>query len=204
MKDIKFVLASKSPRRRQLLSRLDLNFEVHPSQVDESKYFHENPREHVMKLAEMKAKEVFDDFNSKKVLVLAADTIVSFKKEILEKPESLEEAENMLERLRGSEHEVITGICLLEKNGQDYSTIIDFETTEVFMRDFSKAELKGYINSHEPLGKAGAYAIQGLGSLLVKKIDGSYFNVVGLPLSLLGEKLSDRGLGILEYQSYSS
>lgn len=189
------ILASASPRRRDLLQSLGLNFTVEPSNLDESKISASDPVKLTVKLAREKARKVAEQKEGG--IVLGADTVVKYEDEILEKPSSLQEAEEMLKFLRDSSHKVITGVCCIDKRGVRTKELNRFDVTHVKMRNYSRDEIKGYINSEEPLGKAGGYAIQGLGSLLVKKIEGSYFTVVGLPLHTVGEMLNEIGSGIL-------
>ncbi len=196
MIDHNLVLASASPRRKELLDDLGLDFTVEPSNLDESKITSDNPRDLTLKLAENKASKVAA--SKKKGLILAADTIVYHQNKILEKPDSLKEAEEMLKFLRNKKHSVITGVCLLKKQQETIETLKRYDETLVEMRDYSSAEIRGYVDSREPMGKAGGYAIQGLGSLLVKKIEGSYFTVVGLPLHIVGEMMAGVGAGILD------
>ena len=196
MIDHNLVLASASPRRKDLLDDLGLDFTVEPSNLDESKITSDNPRDLTLKLAENKASKVAA--SKKKGLILAADTIVYHQNKILEKPDSLKEAEEMLKFLRNKKHSVITGVCLLKKQQETIETLKRYDETLVEMRDYSSAEIRGYVDSREPMGKAGGYAIQGLGSLLVKKIEGSYFTVVGLPLHIVGEMMAGVGAGILD------
>lgn len=196
MIDHNLVLASASPRRKDLLDDLGLDFTVEPSNLDESKITSDNPRDLTLKLAENKASKVAA--SKKKGLILAADTIVYHQNKVLEKPDSLKEAEEMLKFLRNKKHSVITGVCLLKKQQETIETLKRYDETLVEMRDYSSAEIRGYVDSREPMGKAGGYAIQGLGSLLVKKIEGSYFTVVGLPLHIVGEMMAGVGAGILD------
>lgn len=196
MIDHNLVLASASPRRKELLDDLGLDFTVEPSNLDESKITSDNPRDLTLKLAENKASKVAA--SKKKGLILAADTIVYHQNKVLEKPDSLKEAEEMLKFLRNKKHSVITGVCLLKKQQETIETLKRYDETLVEMRDYSSAEIRGYVDSREPMGKAGGYAIQGLGSLLVKKIEGSYFTVVGLPLHIVGEMMAGVGAGILD------
>lgn len=172
------ILASKSPRRKELLARAGISFSVVPGMFDESSISPSSPRAYVELLAEAKAKEISllhpDNW------VLGADTIVLINDEILEKPKSESEAFKMLKLLSGNVHEVLTGyfICCKMKNRAFSETI----TTKVIFKDLDDEEIKWYIKTKEPFGKAGAYAIQGLGSRFVKSIKGSYSNVVGLPV----------------------
>ena len=172
------ILASKSPRRRYLLKQAGLSFSVIPSTVDEKSVAMTSPEKYVRDLAEAKAREVAKKYPES--WVIGADTIVRINGMILGKPGSKSEARKMLQRLSGKIHEVLTGytICCLAKKRNFSETI----KTEVLFKHLTDEEIEWYIQSKEPLDKAGAYAIQGLGTFLVKSIKGSYTNVVGLPV----------------------
>ncbi len=172
------VLASRSPRRSELLRSAGLEFEVRPVNVDETPFPDENPEEHVKRLAQQKATAATASADE---TVLGADTIVVMNGEIFGKPVNAADAERMLRLLSGRKHEVLTGVCL--KLGEHVVT--DWATTLVWFQQLSDVEIGEYINSGEPLDKAGAYAIQGLASKFIERIDGSYSNVVGLPVSLV-------------------
>ncbi len=190
--NVDIVLASASPRRKDILEKLDINFTVHPSSVDENRFNCEDPVDLTLILAEKKAVQVSKEYPSS--IIIAADTVVACDDNILEKPASRSDARDMLETLRGSHHRVITGLCVIYRQDEKF---LQADTTHVEMRKFTDGELEGYLNSGEPMGKAGAYAIQGLGGLLVKKIEGSYFTVVGLPLHVLEDTLLEVGAELL-------
>jgi septum formation protein len=173
---VNLVLASASPRRRELLAGLGLQFTVRPADVDETPREGEDPGVYVLRLAQEKAAAVARD---QEELVLAADTTVVVDGEILGKPSDEEDARRMLRRLSGREHEVLTGIALCEAGRRDASSV---ERSRVRMAALSEDEIAWYAASGEPLDKAGAYAIQGLGSLFVEAVAGNYSNVVGLPV----------------------
>ncbi len=173
-----FILASGSPRRRELLSQLGLSFIVVPSRLREINQSGLKPHHHATYFAEAKANEVARRHSHE--WVLAADTIVVVDQEILGKPADSSEATSMLTRLSGRDHRVITGICLV--HGQRGVGQREWVETKVFMRQISPDDIAGYLRTGEPMDKAGAYAIQGIGGCLVQKIEGSYTNVVGLPL----------------------
>lgn len=171
------VLASGSPRRRRLLARLGLEFEVVVSGVNEDLGVIP-PEEVATRLAEEKAAAVAE--LRPKALVLGADTTIDLDGRELGKPRDAEDAENMLRRLRDRWHGVVTGLALVDAaTGRRQVALVK---TRVRMRDFSDAEMADYIRSGEPMDKAGAYAIQGLGGRLVESLQGCFFNVVGLPL----------------------
>lgn len=173
-----FILASGSPRRRELLHQLGFSFRVIPSSLKEINQGAMEPRRHAIYYAQEKAKEVAH--NHPEQWVLAADTIVVVDGKILGKPISVNEAAAMLSRLSGRSHLVITGVSLLHSEyGVEESQAVE---TEVYMRRLSPADIEGYIATGEPMDKAGAYGIQGIGGCLIQRIVGSYSNVVGLPL----------------------
>ena len=171
------ILASQSPRRRDLLSLAGFRFEVRARPVEEVRAPSEDPREYVMRLAREKAEA---SYQSGDEIVLGADTTVAIGERIFEKPAHEASAKAMLRALSCREHLVYTGICLRHAGG----AIVDCETTRVSFVALSEAEIEEYVASGEPMGKAGAYAIQGLASKFVDRIEGCYFNVMGLPLSL--------------------
>lgn len=172
------VLASGSPRRREILANAGIPFRIEVPGIEEEPLPGEEPRDYVRRLARDKALAVTADPDD---VVLAADTVVVVDDEILEKPKDSGDARRMLCLLSGCEHEVITGICL--RRGD--TTIVDAEVTGVHFVDLSDAEIDEYIASGEPSDKAGAYAIQGLASKFIDRVEGCYFNVMGLPVSLV-------------------
>jgi septum formation protein len=173
-----FILASGSPRRRELLRQLKFSFTVIPSRLEETNQSGMEPRRHATHYAREKAKEVAQRYPQQ--WVLAADTIVVVDADILGKPVNVTEATAMLSRLSGRSHHVITAVCLLHSQcGVEESQAVE---TEVFMRRLGAADIEGYIATGEPMDKAGAYGIQGIGGCLIQRIEGSYSNVVGLPL----------------------
>jgi septum formation protein len=175
---LNLVLASASPRRRELLAGLGLRFEVRPADVDETPREGEDPGAYVLRLAQEKAAAVALPENTGE-LVLAADTTVVIDGAILGKPLDEEDARRMLRRLSGREHEVLTGLALCAAGGREVSSV---ERSRVRMAALSEGEIAWYAATGEPLDKAGAYAIQGLGSLFVEAVAGNYSNVVGLPI----------------------
>ena len=172
------ILASASPRRRQLLGVLDLDFEVIPSRAEEKIQVGETPREHVTRLSRLKAKDVGKIHGDR--WIIGADTIVFIDGIILGKPSGEQEARAMLRRLSGREHTVMTGFCI--HHGEEGKTVGDVVESFVKIKDLSDDEITGYINTGEPFDKAGSYAIQGIGMFMVEKVRGSYTNVIGLPM----------------------
>jgi septum formation protein len=186
------VLASASPRRRELLRMAGIPFRVvvRNAPREELPKTTTKPGPLVEKLALEKAQAVAETAQG---LILGADTIVVAGKDILGKPADRAEAAKMLARLSGASHKVYTGLALIDNRTDKEKVLADHEKTEVTFRRLSKAEIEWYVSTGEVFGKAGAYAIQGRGSLLVSKISGCYFNVVGLPLGRLAKLLANLG-----------
>jgi len=206
------VLASASPRRRELLSQAGFSFEVHPTQIPENPIPGENPVAYVTRLAREKAQAVYNElmgapsfrfFSGERVgshepygaqapsaalQVLGADTTVTLDNQILGKPADAADAARMLRLLSGRSHRVITGVALVTAN----STEVASETTTVQFLALSDEEIAAYIATGEPMDKAGAYAIQGHAARWIPRIDGDYFNVVGLPIALVSALLEAR------------
>ena len=187
----KIILASGSPRRRELMTRIGLNFQYVTSNakevLDESKG---NFAEQAMKVAAVKGYSVANLYDE--AYIVAADTIVTLGDKIYGKPESDEDVYNTLRALSGKKHTVITGVALINKR----ENFIDrfYRSTDVYFKEFSDEFIRWYIKSEEPYDKAGAYAIQGKGCLMVDKIEGDYDTVVGLPVSDLFQKLINAGI----------
>ena len=172
--ELELILASASPRRTELMCQLGLRFDVQPADIDETEVDHENPYEFVRRLAEEKAETV--SFSSEGV-VLAADTVVVHQDRTMGKPVNPQRAREMLRALSGSWHQVYTGTALVTEITRSVVT-----RTNVKFKAISDREIQRYLETGEPLDKAGAYGIQGVGSLFVERIEGSYSNVMGLPL----------------------
>ncbi len=184
------VLASASPRRSELLSQVGIEFEVVPSNIPEEPLDGETPDEHVMRLSFEKASEVLGRVGDGK-WVIGSDTVVIIDDEILGKPEDRADARRMLKKLSGREHRVVTGYSIINSSSgkeikKSVGTVVKFKT-------LTDDEIKGYVDSGEPMDKAGAYAIQGLGSFMVEGIIGSYSNVVGLPVCQIVDDLEGVG-----------
>jgi septum formation protein len=183
------VLASASPRRKELLQQAGYDFKVIPANISEERRPNEDPTAFVTRLAQEKAQSVFDHLNcdapGDQLLVIGADTIVVTHEEILGKPQDAEDAARMLRLLSGRTHQVITGVCLISKQ----KTEVAAETTAVIMREISEEEIFAYIATGDPMDKAGAYAIQGYPARWIPRIEGCYFNVVGLPLTKVAAML---------------
>lgn len=192
---MELILASASPRRQELLSRLGLDFSVIPARGEESLAPGLSPQEQVLRLAEQKAQEVYDrQAHSPGRVILSADTVVVLDGSILGKPKDPDDAAFMLSALSGRSHQVLTGVCVLSEQEKQQHC----EETQVFFRPLTPSEISAYVQTGEPMDKAGAYGIQGYGALFAEKIIGDYFNVMGLPLCAAGRMLRRAGIPILE------
>ena len=190
---MKIVLASASPRRKQLLSQMGLEFDVIPSDIDEELPTELPYEEAVQELAFKKAFHVASALHDRR-LVIGADTIV-VKDEVLGKPKNKDDACEILYRLQGQTHEVITGLAVIDNFTGKF--IKSFEKTIVEMVPLSMKEIKQYVQTGEPMDKAGAYGIQGLAGIFISKIYGCYYNVVGLPIHRLWMILKEFGVNPL-------
>ncbi|GMQ56120.1 Maf-like protein [Vallitalea sediminicola] len=193
MKNI--ILASKSPRRKELLERLNISFDIKISRVDEDSFKQDSPWEFVEKLAYEKANSV-SKLVDEDSLVIGCDTVVVFENEILGKPKNIGQAADYLKKLSGNKHLVYSGIAILDVGSN--KKYISHEVTEVYMKDLNEEEIAYYINTGEPLDKAGAYGIQGVGAIFIEKINGDYYNVMGLPLNKLYKGLNKLGVNYFE------
>ncbi|SES75032.1 septum formation protein [Natronincola peptidivorans] len=181
----KIILASGSPRRKEILTSLGIKFDIITSNTKEKFEEDESPYKVACDLALEKAKDVSQKINEN-AIIIAADTLV-FQDNILGKPQNNSDAFKMLKSLSGNQHEVVTGVTLFDVLSK--KEITDFEVTKVFFRELDDDEIEKYIATGEPMDKAGGYGIQGKASLFIEKIDGDYFNVVGLPIYKLGSML---------------
>ena len=191
----RLILASNSPRRRYLLEQAGLEFSVIPSKISEDAVALSSPDAYAKKLAECKARDISDQYPDS--WVIGADTIVVIDDIILGKPDSGDDARKMLKKLSGKTHWVITGYCVCCKTKNRF--FLDTITPDVLFKNLTDEEIEWYIDTGEPFDKAGAYAIQGLGVLLVKRINGSYTNVVGLPVCEVVELLIKEGVTVYNY-----
>lgn len=185
-------LASSSPRRQMLLAQIGLPFTTIPSNIQEN-VPEDDPAGGVEYLALAKARQVARGLASG--LVIGADTVVVLGKEVLGKPSSAEEAKDMLLRLSGATHRVLTGLAVVEAGSGE--ALVGHEETLVTFRHLTEEEIAHYVASGEPMDKAGAYGAQGLGAVLIRRVEGCYYNVVGLPLARLAEMLAHWGVRIL-------
>lgn len=192
---MKVILASKSPRRVEILEKIVKEFEVVQSNFDENTIdFKGDIEKYVKDLSRNKAIEVSKRLNEPSI-VIAADTVVFQNGKVLEKPKNEEDAFSMLSSLSGNTHKVYSGICLI--NTYDDTVVTDCDCTEVRFSELNPRQIRNYINSGEPMDKAGAYGIQGLGGAFVERIEGCYYNVMGLPLNKLYKALENYDMTIL-------
>lgn len=203
----RIILASQSPRRKELLEQIGLEFEICPAKGEEiiTKTI---PEEVVMELSKQKAEEVAamvssyaemhrDITTPSDILVIGADTVVAYDGKILGKPTDEADAKRMLTMLSGNTHSVFTGVALvlIDKNGRT-GELVFYEKTNVTMHEMSEAEIERYIATGEPMDKAGSYGIQGKCAIYIEKIDGDYNNVVGLPITRIYQELKKIGIDI--------
>lgn len=187
----KIVLASGSPRRREMLEKLGIDITVIPSNAPEEVLANETPEEHVVRLSIDKAKEVAERENVSGRWFIGSDTVVLLDDRILGKPADEKEAAEMLSALSGNSHTVLSGYAIIDREKREI--VSDAVATEVCFRELTEEEITGYIASGEPMDKAGSYAIQGKAGVFVERISGSYNNVVGMPLCQVIEVLKRMG-----------
>jgi len=180
----KLILASASPRRAEILEAVGWEFEKHAAEIDETELPNENPADYVQRLAGEKAAAVAEKYKNR--LVLGADTIVVIDNKIIGKPKDLADARKMLRMLSGNWHEVLTGIAIIK----DKEISIGLQRTRVKFAELSDTEIEFLVQEGKPLDKAGAYAVQAQAALFIEQIEGDYWNVVGLPVSLVYELIA--------------
>ena len=188
----KIILASASPRRKEILKKTGLNFSICTSDYKEDINLSLKPRALAKFLSRKKAERVAHKY--KNAIIIAADTFIVFKNRLLGKPHTDKEAETMLNMLNGKAHSVITGFTIMDTSSK--KILSRSVETKVYFKKLSRKEINAYVRSKEPLDKAGAYAIQGLGSVFIERIDGDFLNVVGLPLLALTESLKKFGITV--------
>ena len=189
----KIILASASPRRKEILEITGLKFTVCESSYEEDLAMSKEPRALARFLSRKKAEDVVQKYSD--AVVIAADTFIVYKDKLLGKPSAPDDARRMLRMLSGKAHSVITGYTVIDsKSNKKISRSVE---TKVYFKKLTQDEINAYVRSGEPLDKAGAYAIQGLGAVFIEKIEGDFFNVVGLPISALAESLNKFGIKIL-------
>jgi septum formation protein len=190
------VLASSSPRRQELLRNVRILHTIHPADIPEKQRVGESPTEFARRMARDKARAVYDALHPPAgTFVLGADTVVVVDNDVFGKPADEQDALHMLRRLSGRAHEVVTGICLrgIDTGAPEGFEDVQSESTRVLFSSVSEDEMNDYIASGEPMDKAGAYAIQGLASRWIPRIEGDYSNVVGLPVALVCRLLREHG-----------
>jgi septum formation protein len=193
MSEKKILLASASPRRKEILGLTGLRFVIDPSDYEENMDLNLKPHQLARFLSLQKAEATARKHRN--ALIIAADTFIVFQDRLLGKPHTPQESRRMLQLLSGKAHSVITGFTVMDSvTGRKISKSVE---TKVYFRKMTGQEIRAYVSTGEPLDKAGAYAIQGLGAVFIKKIEGDYFNVVGLPLSSLMEVLKKFGVSVL-------
>lgn len=189
----KIILASSSPRRKQLLEQLGLSFEIIPSDIEEVIEPQLSLREQAESLALQKAQAVAEKVAEG--IVLGADTLVALGNEIIGKPQDEQDAKRILKKLRDRQHTVVTGFVLIDK--ETNRTIVKSVETKVWFRKFSSEEIDAYVARENLMDKSGAYAITGIAAVFIEKIEGDFYNVVGLPLFTLARELNKLGVSVL-------
>lgn len=194
---MKYILASASPRRRELLEQIGLEFEIIPA-CGEEVIQYERPEEVVMDLSRQKAEEIVKKRTEITIpeVIIGADTVVAYKDTILGKPKDKGDAYRMISLLQGNSHKVYTGVTLILRSGEKTTVHSFFEETKVTMYPMSEAEREWYIDTKEPFDKAGGYGIQGKCAIFIEKISGDYNNVVGLPVARIYQELLKIGVDI--------
>lgn len=188
----KVILASASPRRRELLAQIGMDFKVIISKADEN-ISEPAPEQLVMKLSDIKAMAVYEEhgIEDEATIILGADTVVAFDGKALGKPKDTQQAKEMLSMLSDNTHQVFTGVTILYKKQGELKSETFYDKTTVYTYPISDKEIDQYIMTGEPMDKAGSYGIQGIGAKFIKKIDGDYNNVVGLPVSKIYQKIKE-------------
>ena len=188
----KVILASASPRRRELLAQIGMDFKVIISKADEN-ISEPAPEQLVMKLSDIKAMAVYEEhgIEDEATIILGADTVVAFDGKVLGKPKDTQQAKEMLSMLSDNTHQVFTGVTILYKKQGELKSETFYDKTTVYTYPISDKEIDEYIMTGEPMDKAGSYGIQGIGAKFIKKIDGDYNNVVGLPVSKIYQKIKE-------------
>jgi septum formation protein len=193
------ILASTSPRRQELLRNAGIPFEVRPPRIHEVRKHGEPAEAYVVRLAKEKAEDAAHQVSGDGIVILGADTTVVVDGEILEKPRDPADAARMLRLLSGRSHAVMTGVCLLVRDSNSSKSSTAIETTTVLFRKLKEEEIQSYVATGEPLDKAGAYAIQGIASRWIPRIEGCYFNVVGLPVPLVCRLLAEHAPWVMDH-----
>lgn len=190
---MKIILASKSPRRKELLDLLKIEYEIKVSNAEETLEKGLTPKEQAKKLAYIKAKTVFDETEGNRIII-GSDTMVVKDRKIYGKPKDEADALKILKELNGKKHEVITGLAILVEENNQYKEYVTYDKTEVTIKNMSEQEIKTWIATGEAADKAGAYAIQGEFSVFIEKMNGNYSTVVGLPIHKVYDILKEIGI----------
>lgn len=197
MQKKKIILASASPRRRELMQQAGYNFEIQVSHKEET-YISETPDDIVKELALLKARDIAEQNEAKNLVVIGADTVVAYQGAILGKPSSKEDAFAMIQSFQGDKHQVYTGVAILSYDEEGNETVVNHAVkTDVYVNSMTDEEIWKYIESDNVMDKAGSYGIQSGFAIHIEKIEGDYFNVVGLPISYIYNILKDiEGVGM--------
>ena len=197
MQKKKIILASASPRRRELMQQAGYNFEIQVSHKEET-YISETPDDIVKELALLKARDIAEQNEAKDLVVIGADTVVAYQGAILGKPSSKEDAFAMIQSFQGDRHQVYTGVAILSYDEEGNETVVNHAVkTDVYVNSMTDEEIWKYIESDNVMDKAGSYGIQSGFAIHIEKIEGDYFNVVGLPISYIYNILKDiEGVGM--------
>lgn len=187
------ILASASPRRKQLLKQLDLEFKIIPSEIEEKLNPRFQPRKQVEVLSEQKAQEVAA--KQKDAIVIGVDTMVAYKNEVIGKPKDEKDAKFILKRLSGKKHTVVTAFTIIDTKAK--KSVTKSVETNIWFRKITEAEIRSYIKKEKPFDKAGAYGMQSLGAVFVEKVEGDFLGAVGLPLFTLAKELKKFGVNVL-------
>lgn len=191
MENRRIILASASPRRKELMALAGFEFEIKVSHKEE-RYQSTSPDEIVKELSLMKAEDISKQVEAKDVVIIGADTVVAYQGKTLGKPQSKEDAFGMIKSFQGNKHQVYTGVAILKYDSNGNKTILNHAVkTDVYVNSMTEEEIWNYIESDNVMDKAGAYGIQGKFAIHVEKIEGDYYNVVGLPISFIYEALKD-------------
>jgi septum formation protein len=191
----KVILASGSPRRKEILEQVGVSFEIITSNIEEVTT-KEKPEEIVVELAEMKAKDIANKMNEN-VIVIGADTMVAMNGQVMGKPKSEADAKNMISMLQGNKHQVYTGVSVIIKKNDKERSLTFVEKSDVWINPMTEGQIDAYLNTDEPYDKAGAYAIQGIFALNIGGIEGDYNNIVGFPIARLYQVLLKEGIDII-------
>jgi len=206
MKKAKIILASSSPRRKEIADQMGLEYEIIPSNYEEDMTMRLEPKDLVKTLALGKAKEVANrqgkkkEENEKEAIIIGIDTFITYNKKILGKPKSINEARKMLKMISGKTIKAHTGVAIIDiKNKKE---ITDYDLTEIVLANLTDTEIDNYINTGEPLDKAGAIGIQALGSIFIKKINGCFSGAVGLPENKIYNMIAKMGVDIFNFKKW--